>query len=290
VGSDTFESVQAAAQPIRPAAIFKTDALTVRVVIDPPGVIDAPGRPGAGIVIHLGPSVDIACRRGGHSHRGLVVHGDIDIVPPHIPSRWEVKQKDTALVISVDGALLRAVAEERGTDIQRVEILNRFQMRDRRIEHIGWALKAEIESRATGRLYTDSLATALAVCLVERHSSVSRFKETKASLSGRKLRLVLAYIEDNLTRDLSLRTLASLADIGISQFKKAFRESRGVPVHQYVIERRVDRAATLLRSSSLPIGQIATETGFAHQSHLARHLRRVTGVSPLELRQDFDRA
>jgi AraC family transcriptional regulator len=58
-------------------------------------------------------------------------------------------------------------------------------------------------------------------------------------------------------------------------------------VHQYVIQRRVDRAATLLRNSRLPIGQIATEVGFAHQSHLARHLRRVTGVSPNQLRQDL---
>ena len=279
--------MQATTQQNRPAAIFRTEVLTVRIATDPPGVIDAPGTSAAGIVIHLGPSVVIACRRASQSHRGLAVHGDIDIVPPHLPSRWEVKQKDTALIIGVDGALLRSVSEERGLDFRHIEILNRFQTRDPQIEHIGWALKVEMETRATGPLYIDSLATALAVCLVERHSSVSRLKEDKSSLPGRKLRLVLAYIEDNLTRDLSLRTLASLADIGISQFKKAFRESRGVPVHQYVIQRRVDRAATLLRNSRLPIGQIATEAGFAHQSHLARHLRRVTGVSPNQLRQDF---
>lgn len=269
--------------------MFRTDALTVRIATDPPGVIEAPGSRAAGIVIHLGPSVEIVCRRGGQSHRGLAVHGDVDIVPPHIASRWEVKQKDTALILGVDGALLRSVAEERDLDFQRVEILNRFQTRDLQIEHIGWALKAEIETRATGRLYIDSLATALAVRLVERHSSVSHLKHDNVSLSGRKLRLVLAYIEDNLTRDLSLRTLASLADIGISQFKKAFRKSRGLPVHQYVIQRRVDRAAALLRDSRLPIGRIATEAGFAHQSHLARHLRRVTGVSPNQFRQDFSR-
>jgi AraC family transcriptional regulator len=279
--------MQATAQRTQSATLFRTDALTVRIATDQPGVIDAPARPGAGIVIHLGPSVDIACRRGGQSHRGLAVHGDVDIVPPHIASRWEVKQKDTALIIGVDGALLRSVAEERGVD--RVEILNRFQTRDPQIEHIGWALKVEMETQATGRLYTDSLATALAVRLIERHSSVSNLKHDKASLSGRKLRLVLGYIEDNLTRDLSLRTLASLADIGISQFKKAFRESRGLPVHQYVIHRRVDRATALLRDSHLSIGQIATEAGFAHQSHLARHLKRISGLSPNQLRQDFAR-
>lgn len=279
--------MQATAQRVRPPVSFRTDAVAVRIASDPPGVIEAPSSSNTAIVIHLGPSVDIACRRGGQSHRGLAVHGDVDIVPPHVASRWEVKKRDTALIIGVDGALLRSIAEERG--LQRVEILNRFQMRDPQIEHIGWALKAEIETRATGRLYTDSLATALAVRLVERHSSAMRFKQDACSLSGRRLRSVIAYIEDNLAQDLSLRTLASVADIGISQFKKAFRESRGLPVHQYVIQRRVDRAAALLRDSKLPIGQIAAEAGFAHQSHLARHLRRVAGVSPAELRQDFDR-
>ena len=117
----------------------RSDALTVRIAADQPGVIDAPARPGVGIVIHLGPSVDIACRRGGQSHRGLAVHGDVDIVPPEIASRWEVKQKDTALIIGVDGALLRSVAQERGVD--QVEILNRFQTRDLAIERMGWALK-----------------------------------------------------------------------------------------------------------------------------------------------------
>jgi AraC family transcriptional regulator len=281
--------MQATAQRVQPSTFFRSDALTVRIVTDPPGVIEAPGRPAAGIVIHLGPSVDIACRRAYQSHRGLAVHGDVDIVPPNIASRWEVKQTDTALIIGVEGTLLRSVAEERGVNFQRVEILNRFQMRDPQIEHIGWALKEEIAAGAMSRLYTDSLATALAARLVERHSSVSRVVEARIGLSGRKLRAVLGYIEDNLTRDLSLRTLASLADIGMSQFKKAFRESRGLPVHQYVIQRRVDRAAALLRDGRLPIAQIAAETGFAHQSHLARHLRRATGVSPRELRHGFTR-
>jgi len=269
------------------ASAPRSEALTVRIATDQPEVIDAPARPGAGIVIHLGPSVDIACRRGSQSHRGLAVHGDIDIVPPDIASRWEVKQKDTALIIGVDGALLYSVARERG--VGRFEILNRFQTRDLHIEHIGWALKAKMETCVPGRLYTDSLAAALAVRLLERHSSGSNLKHDKASLSGRKLRLVLGYIEDNLTQDLSLRTLASLADLGISQFKKAFRESRGLPVHQYVIQRRVDRATVLLRDGRLPIAQVAAEAGFAHQSHLARHLRRIAGVSPHQLRQDFNR-
>jgi AraC family transcriptional regulator len=262
--------------------------LVARIASDPPGVIEDPGKhAGPAIVIHLGPSVHIYCRRAGQCHSGVAVHGDVDIVPPGTPSRWEVKNLDTALMIGVHGELMRCVAEERGLDVRQISILNRFQMRDLQIEHIGWALKAEMESGLpTRRLYADSLATALAVRLLEGHSSASRITDGRASMSGRKLRLVLSYIEDNLVQDLSLQELAAVAGIGLSQFKKVFRESVGRPVHRYVIERRVERAKMLLRDSRLPIAQIALDTGFAHQSHLARHVRQVTGLSPRAIRED----
>src|SRR5271156_2570073 len=122
------------------------EPLTVRLLIDPPGVIEAPARPTVGIVIHVGPSVFIACDRGGRRHRGLSVHGDVDIVPAGVPSRWEIKETDTALLVGVPEPLLRAVAEESGADSSRVEIVNRFQIRDRQIEQIGWVLKTELET------------------------------------------------------------------------------------------------------------------------------------------------
>jgi AraC family transcriptional regulator len=51
-----------------------------------------------------------------------------------------------------------------------------------------------------------------------------------------------------------------------------------------VIQRRVDRAAALLEQGKLTIGEVAQETGFAHPSHLARHLQRLLGCSPKALR------
>lgn len=270
--------------------VLRSEALTVRLATDPPGVVEAPARPFPGIVIHVGPSVRIACRRGGQCHRGLAVHGDIDIVPIGMPSRWEVQQKDTALIIGVQPGFLRAIAQERGLDPERVEIVNRFQMRDPHIEHVGWALKAQLEAHQPAiRLYTDSLATALTLRLLERHSLAAPKLEESAAMPGRRLRMALSYIEDNLVEDLSLAEVAGVAGIGISQFKKVFRESLGVPVHRYVIQRRVERAKTLLKDEHRTIGQIAIEAGFAHQSHLAHHVRRLTGVSPRQLRDHLYR-
>lgn len=261
--------------------------LSVRLQTDPAGVINAPSRPNPGIVIHVGKSVHIACNRGGRCHQGLSVHGDVDIVPAGVPSRWEIKEADTALLVWVPTPLLRTVAEESGLDPARIEIVNRFQMRDPRIEHIGWALKAEMEAGyPNGPLYTDNLAAALAIHLLNRHSAASQPRaEASGGLSGRRLKQVLSYIEDNLDQDLSLTKIAGTAGLSISHCKSVFRDSVGQPVHRYVIQRRVERARELLGNGERSISQVALETGFAHQSHLAYHMRRVLGMSPGSIRK-----
>jgi AraC family transcriptional regulator len=253
---------------------------------DAAGVIDVPGRPHPVIVIHVGPSVHVACRRGERRHSGLTVHGDVDIIPAGTPSRWELRQKDTALIVGVPHGLLRATAESLDRDPARIEMLNRFQMRDAQIEHIGWALKTEMEAGyPNGCLYLDSLGTALAVHLLNHHSpDVRRVRAAKGGLSGRRLKELISYIEENLTRDLPLPEIAQVAGLSVSHCKSAFRASTGLPVHQYIIQRRVERAQALLLDSELSVQQIALETGFAHQSHLAHHMRRVLGATPRVVR------
>lgn len=263
-----------------------TDNLRVRLLSDAPGVLEVPAQARTVVAIHVGPPSFIACRRGGDSYQGTAIHGDIDIIPAGLPSIWELKDGDTALILSVATELLQAVAEESDFDPGFVAIRNRFQVRDAQIEHIGWALQAEMErGYPCGRLYTESLATALAAQLVSNHSSASRQPaRMNGGLSGRRLKQVLAFVEDNLGNDLSLDEIAGVAGLSVSHFKVLFRQSVGLPVHQYVIRRRVDRAATLLRQGDLSISRIALETGFSHQSHLALHMRRVLGVSPKRVR------
>jgi AraC family transcriptional regulator len=260
--------------------------MQVLIHTDGPGVLSLPARPNTLVAIHVGRPVHLSCRRAGSSHHGTVIHGDVDIIPSETPAVWENKEKDTALICSLPPALLQAAAEGLDLDPSRIEIRNRFQMRDTQIEHIGWALKAEMErGYPSGRLYVDSLAMALAARVLQAHSSLARESEMpRGALQGHRLKRVLAFIEEHLGDDLSLETIAGAAGVSAPHCKVLFRRALGMPVHQYVISRRVERAAALLRESRLPISQIALETGFAHQSHLARHMRRVMGVSPRELR------
>jgi AraC family transcriptional regulator len=240
---------------------------SVRFRTDPAGVVEVPPRDHPVVVIHVGPSVYVHCRRGPWSHSGLGVHGDIDIVPAGIPGRWEMKERDHVLLLDVA--------------TPPVEILNRFQIRDRKLELLGQTMKREMEAGyPNGVLYMDTLGSSVSEHLLACHSSTSAPAPRKGGLPN--LKRVLSYIEDNLSRNLSLKEIAAVAGISVSHVKTTFRESIGLPVHQYVIGRRVDRAHTLLREGKLPISLIAAETGFAHQSHLSYHVRRILGVSPSE--------
>ncbi|HLG98687.1 MAG TPA: AraC family transcriptional regulator [Bryobacteraceae bacterium] len=263
-----------------------TDRLVVRIQSDPAGVVDGPARPHPVVVIHVGPSVNVACRRGERYHSGMAVHGDVDIIPAGTASRWELRQRDTALIVGVPSGLLRVAAAGLNRDPARAEVVNRFQLRDPQIEQIGWALKTEMETEyRNGRLYLDSLGAALAAHLLEYYSpDVRGVRAIRGGLSGRRLKELISYIEDNLSRDLSLPEIAKVAGLSVSHCKAAFRASVGRPIHQYVLCRRVERAQALLREGELSVRQVALEAGFAHQSHLAYHMRRVVGVTPKEFR------
>jgi AraC family transcriptional regulator len=269
--------------------------LRLLLLTDPPGSLEVPGLPDTIVSIHMGASVQIACRRGGQRYRGVAVHGDVDIIPAHTPSLWQLAEKDTALVLSLSPKLLHDVTTQLGFDPQRVEIINRFQLRDQHLESLGWALKAEMDcGYPSGPLYLQSLATAVATRLITSHSTAALLAEKTMAekttekqnghLAGYKLRQVLAHIEEHLSHDLTLNELAALAGLSSSHFKTTFRTTLGLPVHQYVIRRRVERAKTLLAENKLSLSQVALETGFAHQSHLAYHMRRLLGVSPKAVR------
>src|SRR5690606_23922914 len=91
---------------------------------------------------------------------------------------------------------------------------------------------------------------------------------------------VIDYIEANLGQRVTLASAASVAGLGVSHFKLLFKRTMGVPLHKYVVEKRVTRAVELIKESTMPMSEIAVAAGFAHQSHMAKSIREWLGVTP----------
>src|SRR6266404_6128389 len=103
---------------------------------------------------------------------------------------------------------------------------------------------------------------------------------SRGGLSPALARRICEYVESHLDQKISLDTLAAMAGLSQHHFARAFRQSVGMPPHGYLLQRRLEHVEKLLRDTQLPLSEIALAVGFSDQSHLARHFRRLTGVSP----------
>ena len=99
------------------------------------------------------------------------------------------------------------------------------------------------------------------------------------------LKRVQQYVEEHLAERVSIERLATIAGLSVFHFARAFRQSQGMTPHSYLLHRRIMRAQELLRATESPLSEIALVSGFADQSHLARHFRERVGVSPAIFRR-----
>jgi len=91
------------------------------------------------------------------------------------------------------------------------------------------------------------------------------------------------YIQDQLGTDLTVSGIAQAVYMSPYHFTKLFKGSTGQSPHRYVVEERVRKAKELLTTGKFTISEVAHHVGFADQSHLNRHFKRVFGVPPKRL-------
>ena len=169
---------------------------------------------------------------------------------------------------------------------EEIELVEHWALVDPHLAAILQAMRADLaDGSPAGRLYGESLATALAVYLVGRYG-VRRavLRRRKGGMPGHRLRRVLDYITENLTGDLGLKELANVAGMSSHYFSELFRTSVGRPPHQYVLSQRIARAKESLRNPKRSVLEAGLSAGFENPSHFARAFRRLVGVTPRQFR------
>jgi AraC family transcriptional regulator len=91
---------------------------------------------------------------------------------------------------------------------------------------------------------------------------------------------VIDFIEEHLTSDLGLFEMASLAGLSVAHFSHAFKAASGMTPHGYVLQRRMERAKSLLRTTCDTIPAIAARVGFSDVRRFRRAFARLTGSLP----------
>lgn len=215
----------------------------------------------------------------GRKQNEWLGEGDVVIMPANVPhkDRWDKPGEFTLLIL--DPANVTRIAEH-SFDSSRIQILPRFAMRDGLIHQIGTALEAELRCGGSGiDLYWDSLTAALSAHLLRNHSSVSRLPDPSGS-NHDQVRRAAEFIQDNFQQNLRLADVAAVAHLSEFHFARLFRQVMGVSPHKFLIERRIEHAQGLLRSTKLPVHEVAYRVGFSNQSHFTAHFRRIVGTTP----------
>lgn len=112
-----------------------------------------------------------------------------------------------------------------------------------------------------------------------------------APVSGGNVGELLEYIDSHLSGDLSYRVLAEKVHISVKSLYQYFRQETGFPLGQYIRQRRIIKAKTLLNAGT-PAAEAATEAGFRDYSAFYRSFLRETGMNPREYglkSRDIDR-
>jgi AraC family transcriptional regulator len=213
--------------------------------------------------------------------------GDIGIFPARqvVPAA-EFLQELGIIHLYLDPASLSSAAFE-SIDPDRVELIQQLQVRDPLIQQLGLSLKQELETSATdSRLYAETVTTMLAVHLLKRYSVCQTIIQTPTGgLSKYCLKIAIAYINDNLDRNISLVEIAAIVKLSPHYFATLFKQSTGIAPHQYLTQCRIEKAKQYLTQPNLSIVQVSELVGFQSQSHFAKVFRQHVGITPKLYRQ-----
>jgi AraC-like DNA-binding protein len=128
-----------------------------------------------------------------------------------------------------------------------------------------------------GEFSLESAFTSLFNKLIHRHAI--RAPMPSAGKEPRAVRLIKEYLEARYVVGARLAELVNLTQLDRAYLIRTFRNVVGMPPHRYLIQIRVREAKRLIREGR-PLAVVAAEAGFADQSHLTRHFKSLTGLTP----------
>ena len=94
----------------------------------------------------------------------------------------------------------------------------------------------------------------------------------------------VSYMEQNYHRDLTIAEIANMCRLNRSYFSKLFKEKKGCSPQEYLIRLRLAKAADLMRTTKISIGDISASCGYPNQLHFSQVFKQHYGVSPREWR------
>jgi len=186
-----------------------------------------------------------------------------------------------ALVMYVTQAALDDAAYAHG--VPRVEqLVWPYGEFDPVVLHMGRSLLCSLDHpQNTSKIFLDHVLQAMYCHFVCSYGGVKiSTPRRRGGLSPWQMRRATELLEAHLDGNIALQKVADACELSVGHFARAFKETFHRPPHNWLMERRMDKARDLMMNSRQPIADIANLCGFADQSALNRIFKRVHGVTP----------
>jgi AraC family transcriptional regulator of arabinose operon len=142
-------------------------------------------------------------------------------------------------------------------------------------------------SRRSGPIQTELALAALEEVVLYGQAAQREGKNINADP---RVERAISFLIDGFKKPFHLPTLARECGLSVSRLSYLFHRETGKTPGQFLEEQRLSHAAHLLRRTSLTVGEIATECGFADPFYFTNRFRRRQGMSPSRFREKARRA
>lgn len=237
------------------------------------------------LIIHMGFPLRLSLKLEKWRHADSLP-GDFVLLPRGHAGTWDNAGRAEAMMVSIPPSLsAKTIALEATRAPNQIEFIPHLGHSDPFVYAIGQAFLGELQNQGLfGMLYMESLLRTLSLHLLRNYAVVKPTQTSvKGALSAETLQRIRDYIHDHLNDEITLESLAEIAHLSPYHFTRLFKAATGMPPYQYVLQCRVEQAKALLITGRHSISEVADMVGFATQSHLNRHVRKMLKVTPREL-------
>ncbi|GBF34609.1 transcriptional regulator [Desulfocucumis palustris] len=207
-------------------------------------------------------------------------HGQINLAIPGEAHNGHAASNEgwTYRMFYLEPAMLRQAASEIKGKPGDIPFFRAGVLRDDAMAAVLRRLHILLEKPETPVIEQESLLLWTLSQFIMRHAD-GFYQLRPAGREQQAVRKVREYIEDNFNEDISIKQLSAMANLSPFHLIRVFRKEVGIPPHAYLKQARIKKAKALI-ASGLPIARVSMETGFTDQSHLTRHFKGITGITP----------
>lgn len=265
------------------------EAVDLMRIHQPPG--QYPDDPVGQYVIqfNVGPKVNADADVGLGLKAIPMRRGELVIAPPDTPADYQAHTSLDFIAFGLPVSFVDAAAIHLGVKQFSAEPLLGYAVQDHVVRHLIHDIwKEACRDLSKGALFIDASLMSLSNRLVALASKGQpKPFELGHKLSALDFARVCEYVDSNIDTNVRMASLARLTDLPDQKFARAFKATTGKSPHQWLIDRRLDRAEEFLGKSRMSLAEVAYACGFSSQAHMTTLFSDRRNVTPAEFRHSL---